>query len=91
MGKVGLLKKTWEKLQIIKADNKIDIEVRAATDDGAIPLNIKRVEDINGKPVDIDGQWIRGIDLQQKNEIKLNVFFEENDKFSLYLRAYANK
>jgi len=74
-----------------KANNKIDLEVRACTDDGTIPVDVKSVEDVDGNLIKFNGHWIKDIDLQQKETVKLRVIFEENEKLALFLRAYANK
>lgn len=74
-----------------KANSKIDLEVRACTDDGTIPVDVKSVEDIDGSLIKFNGHWIKEIDLQQKETVKLRVIFEEKEKLALFLRAYANK
>jgi len=87
------LNKETEHLFIIrsKSSKKIDIEVRAAVDDGTLPVSIKQAEDINGNPLKVDGYWIKAVDFRVNDELRAKIKFETDEKLALNLRAYEHK
>lgn len=96
---------TYRTFAVENADNKIehllivrslyqknvDIEFSAGTDSELIPINVEYAKGVDGVKLQVKNCWIKGINLEPNNVLKVRVKFATEERFSLHLKAYENK
>lgn len=81
--------------QIIKirgpANRLINVDIRAGTDEGSDPVQIVEAIDFQKNVLQFEGSRVKGISLDNNGTATIVLSLESYDKYSINIKAYANK
>lgn len=68
-----------------------DIEIKAGTDNSLLDVEIADVQGLSQKKYILEGNKIKHALFDEKGQLNFDISFEENEKYSLNIVAYADK